>query len=427
MTVQLLQQARILDPGSQTDRVGDILIEQRSGQPQGVIRAIAPHITDWPTDTEIQDCRGWVVAPGLVDLYSYSAEPGYEARETLEQLLQAARAGGFTRITLLPNSQPPLDRPSSLEWFRARLGELYRQSPALAEVQVHFWGGLTQDLAGAKMTELSELAAAGVAGFSDGRPLQQLGLLQHLLAYLQPLQKPIALYPCDLGIAGQGVAREGVNALRFGLPGIPVSAETTALASILELVAAQPMPIHIMRVSTARSVALLRLAQAQGLPVTASTTWQHLLLDTNDLYSYDPSLRLQPPLGNPEDRQALQAGVRDGVIQAIAIDHRAYAYEEKTVPFGEAPSGAIGFELALALLWQNLVIPGILTPLQLWAALSHNPARCLGQTPASVQPEQPAELIIFDPAQQWQVNASQLRTPAQNSSYWGQTLAGKRV
>jgi dihydroorotase len=427
MTAQLLQQARILDPGHQTDQVGDILIQPDSRHHRGVIRAIAPSITDLPADTTIRDCRGLIVAPGLVDLYSYTAEPGNESRESLAQLLQAAQAGGFTRVNLLPNSQPPLDRPSSLAWFRAKLQELNQQFPELARLEVNFWGGLTQDLAGGQMTELAELAAAGVVGFSDGRPLPSLALLHNVLDYLQQIQRPIALFPCDLGIAGRGVVREGANALRFGLPGIPASAEATALAAILELIAAKPIPIHIMRVSTARSVALLNAAQAQGLPVTASTTWHHLLLDTSDLSRYDPSLRLQPPLGNPDDRQALQAGVRDGVIQAIAIDHRAYTYEEKTVPFGEAPTGAIGFELALPLLWQNLVTKGILTPLQLWAALSHNPARCLGQTPASLQPNQPAELIVFDPVRQWQVTASQLCTPAPNTYYWGQTMMGQRV
>jgi dihydroorotase len=219
MTVQLLQQARILDPDRQTDQVGDVLIGQ------GQILALAPHLSEWPADTVIHDCRGLIVAPGLVDLYSTTAEPGNESRESLAQLLQAAQAGGFTRINLLPNTQPPTDRPSSLAWFRARLGELCAEIPDLAGVQVGFWAGLTQQLAGQQMTELAELAAAGAVGFSDGRPLQNLGLLDRLLEYLQPLEQPIALYPCDLNLAGKGVVRDGVNALRFGLPGVPVSAD----------------------------------------------------------------------------------------------------------------------------------------------------------------------------------------------------------
>jgi dihydroorotase len=420
MMTELLQHAHLLDPGTKTDQVGDVLISE-----QGVILGVAPQITDFPADTIIRDCRGLIVAPGLVDLYSTTSEPGYESRETLAQLLQAAHAGGFTRLNLLPNSQPPLDRPSSLAWLRARLAELSHQFPDLVRLQVNFWGGLTHKLEGNQMSELAELAAAGVIGFSDGQPLQNLGLLQNLLDYLQPLQKPIALYPCDLRLAGRGVVREGVNALRFGLPGVAVSAETAALAAILELIAARPIPVHIMRVSTARSVALLRAAQAQGLPVTASTTWQHLLLDTEALHSYHPSLHLQPPLGNPDDRHALQQGIIEGVIQSIAIDHRAYTYEEKTVPFAEAPVGAIGLELALSLLWQQLVVPGLFTPLQLWAALSHNPAQCLNQAPPSLQPGQPDELILFDPQANWTVETGALQTPAQNTYYWEKSLTGR--
>jgi dihydroorotase len=422
MMTELLQQARLLDPGTDTDQVGDVLIGE-----QGRILAVAPQITEFPADTIIRDCRGLIVAPGLVDLYSYPSEPGYESRETLAQFLQAAQAGGFTRLTLLPNSQPPLDRPSSLAWFRARLAELRHQCPDLGRLHINFWGGLTHKLEGAQMSELAELAAAGVVGFSDGLPLQNLGLLQNLLDYLQPLQQPIALYPSDSGLAGQGVVREGVNALRFGLPGVTASTETAALAAILELVAARPIPIHIMRVSTARSVTLLRTAQAQGLPVTASTTWHHLLLDTEALHSYHPSLHLHPPLGNPDDRKALRQGISEGVIQSIAIDHRAYTYEEKTVPFAEAPVGAVGLELALSLLWQQLVVTGVLKPLQLWAALSHNPARCLNQAPPSLQPGESDELILFDPQATWTVETGALRTPAQNTYYWGQSLTGRVV
>jgi dihydroorotase len=216
-----------------------------------------------------------------------------------------------------------------------------------------------------------------------------------------------------------------VDALRFGLPGVAASAETAALSAILELIAARPIPVHIMRVSTARSVALLRAAQAQGLPVTASTTWQHLLLDTEALHSYHPSLHVHPPLGNPDDRQALQQGILEGVIQSIAIDHRAYTYEEKTVPFAEAPVGAIGLELALSLLWRQLVVPGLFTPLQLWAALSHNPAQCLNQAPPSLQPGQPDELILFDPQATWTIETGTLRTPAQNTYYWEKSLTGR--
>jgi len=221
--------------------------------------------------------------------------------------------------------------------------------------------------------------------------------------------------------------REGPNALRFGLPPIPASAETTALAAMLELVAAIGTPVHIMRVSTSRSVELIASAKAAGLPITASTTWMHLLLDTKAVKSYNTSLHLDPPLGNSSDVAALRAGVRAGVIDAIAIDHTPYSYEEKVQAFAEAPPGAIGLELALPLLWQYLVETEEFTALELWRALSPSPAECLGQKVSAIVPHQPAELTLFDPQQTWKVERKNLYTLSQNTPWLGQQLKGHVV
>jgi dihydroorotase len=279
---------------------------------------------------------------------------------------------------------------------------------------------------GQQMTELAELAAAGVVGFADGRPLP-MGLLRRLLEYLQPLGKPLALWACDSKLMGNGVMREGPNSIRFGLPGNPAIAESTALAAVLELVAAIGTPVHLMRISTRRGVELVKQAKAQGLPITASTTWMHLLLDTDDLRNYDPTLRLEPPLGNPSDRAALVQGVREGVVDAIAIDHSPYTYEEKTVAFSEAPPGAIGLELALPLLWQTLVETGDWSALELWQCISINPAICLGQSLKAIAPQQPAELVLFNPQQMWQVNKQTLKSQSQNTPWLGKQLTGRVV
>jgi dihydroorotase len=410
MTI-LLQQVRLLDPLRGGDRRADVLLAN------GKIQAVAAQILDWPAETHLQDCQGCVLGPGLVDLYSHSGEPGYESRETLASLAQAAIAGGFTRLTLLPDTQPVLDHPGGLE----RFAELSAAWP----LRVQSWGALTQGLRGEQMTELAELAAAGVVGFSDGRPLSDLALLRRSLEYLQPLNYPIALWPCHRSLAGAGVMREGMDALRFGLPGIPAIAETAALAALLELVAVIPTPIHIMRVSTARSVELLAAAKTKGLPITASTPWMHLLLDTTDLASYNPHLHLAPPLGQPKDRQALVQGIKSGVIDAIAIDHTALTYEEKTVAFAEAPPGAIGLELALPLLWEQLVATQTLTALELWRALSTGPAHCLGQNAVEMIPGQALELALFDPQKQWTVGAETLHSLSRNTPWLGETLTGR--
>jgi len=209
------------------------------------------------------------------------------------------------------------------------------------------------------------------------------------------------------------------------LPGNPAIAESTALAAILEVVAAIGTPVHLMRISTQRSVELIQDAKAKGLPVTASTTWMHLLLNTEDLGSYNPNLRLEPPLGNPVDQAALIQGVREGILDAIAIDHTPYTYEEKTVAFAEAPAGVIGLELALPLLWHTLVETGDWSALELWQRLSTSPALCLQQTPSAIAPEQPAELVLFNPQETWKVERYTLKSCSTNTPWLGRQLTGR--
>ncbi|MEH2002209.1 MAG: dihydroorotase [Nostoc sp.] len=434
---ELLQQVRVIDPVSEIDGLFDVLITD------GYIQAVASRISDIGSDTQIRDCQGLILGTGLVDLYSHSGEPGFEERETLLSLLQAAAAGGFTRVNILPDTSPAIDNPALVAQLQQKRGEEMRRIREIREKEkinlappatftsplplLHLWGAITLDVAGKQMTELADLASAGVVGFTDGKPLENLALVRGVLEYVQPLGKTVAFWPSDRQLTANGVIREGPDALRFGLPAIPASAETTAIAAMLELVATIGTPVHIMRVSTSRSVELIASAKAAGLPITASTTWMHLLLDTKAVKSYNTSLHLDPPLGNLRDVAALRAGVRAGVIDAIAIDHTPYSYEEKVQAFAEAPAGAIGLELALPLLWQYLVETGEFTALELWRALSSSPARCLGQKVSAIAPDQPAELTLFDPQQTWKVERKSLYTLSQNTPWLGQQLKGHVV
>ncbi|MBW4607764.1 MAG: dihydroorotase [Hassallia sp. WJT32-NPBG1] len=433
---ELLQQVRIIDPVSETDQIADVLIAD------GYISSVAESISDISADTQIRDCRGLILGSGLVDLYSHSGEPGFEERETISSLLQAAAAGGFTRISILPDTSPPIDNPSMVAHLlqNRRGGDKGDSSspaspappappasPAPHLPLLHLWGAITQHVAGKQMTELAHLAGSGVVGFADGEGLENLGLVRRVLEYLQPLGKPIAFWCCDRLLMSNGVMREGQDSIRLGLPGNPAISETAAIASLLELVAAIGTPVHIMRVSTARSVELIANAKSQGLPVTASTTWMHLLLDTKVVKSYNTSLRLEPPLGTPSDLAALRAGVRMGIVDAIAIDHTPHTYEEKVQAFAEALPGTIGLELALPLLWQYLVESGEFTALELWKALSNRPAECLGQKMSAIAPDKKAELTLFNPQESWKVNSENLYTLSSNTPWLGQQLTGRVI
>ena len=434
MTTDLLQQVRVIDPVSQTDKVADVLIID------GYIKAISDQISDITTNTQTHDARGLILGTGLIDLYSHSGEPGWEQRDTLISVLQAATAGGFTRISILPGTSPAIDNSalvSQLLQKSAHLKGYLNRNKLEHELvtsslltmnslpRLNIWGALTLNIAGKQMVEVADLLAVGVVGFADGQPLDNLALVRRLLEYLKPMNKPIAIWPCDRNLVSDGVMREGKNSIRFGLSGNPAISETAAIAALLELIAATGTPVHLMRISTARSVELIATAKQKGLPITASTTWMHLLLDTSSIKSYNQNLRLEPPLGNSEDLVALRQGVKTGVIDAIAIDHSPYSYEEKTVAFSEAPPGAIGLELALALLWENLVETNKFTALELWQALSKRPAECLGQNSPVILPGQKAELTLFNPQKIWKVDTQNLYTLSGNTPWLGKNLKGK--
>ena len=417
MNSTLLQQVRLLNPITNRDEIVDVLIID------GEIRDIKPKIDNIPEDTIQENCQGLILAPGLVDLYSHSGQPGYEERETLTTLSAAATAGGFTRVSILPNTLPPIDNAAGLMLLQQKVQAINSSFPC----RLSFWGGLTLDIEGKQMTELAELAETGVIGFTDGKPLTDLLLVRRLLEYLKPLGKPIAFMAVNSQLAGNGVMREGVLSVTSGLPASPDIAESAALAALLEIVAAIGTPVHLMRISTARSVELIANAKAQGLPITASTTWMHLLCNTQHLGNYDPNLRLQPPLGNKVDQLALIDGVKSGVIDAIAVDHTPYTYEEKTVAFAQAPPGVIGLELALPLLWQALVTTGKLSALELWSSLSTTPQKCLRQQPITCDVGGKAEFVLFDPQSVWEIKPKTLQSASCNTPWLGKEITGRVV
>ncbi len=416
--MELLQQVRVIDPSQGIDRLADVLIIE------GKIKAIADHLTDYSLDTEIILGNDLILGTGLVDLYSHSSEPGYESRESLLNLAQAAAAGGFTQVGILPDTTPSIANGEVLAALNQKSS--YLTSPRLELPQLGFWGEASQTSSSKQMNELGEMKS-GVIGFSDRYNLSNLNLFRQVLEYLQPWQITLAIALNQNELAGEGAIREGFASIRYGMSGIPGFSEAAIIAAVIEIVAAIPTPVHIMRVSTKRGVELIADAKARGVSVTASTTWMHLLCKSEAVGNYDPNLRLEPPLGDKNDQAALITGVRQGIIDAIALDHQAYTYEEKTVPFALAPPGVIGLQLALPLLWQKFVSSGMWTALELWQALSSRPRHCLQQQPRAIAPEQAANLVLFDPQAVWLANQDHLYSPATNSPWYNQQINGKVI
>ncbi len=384
--------SRVLDPSQNSDQVRDISWQEGVlGEPQSSLPLTAG--------------AGWVSGPGLVDLYAHSGEPGYEQRETLASLVKAGYAGGFTQLTLLPDTCPALDQVSSL-----------RLVQSMAPATLNVLGAMTKGCRGEHLVEFGEMAD-WVAGFTDNQPITNWQQLRHVLDYVRPFNKPIFVYPRDQRFQ-QGVAQESSLALALGLTTSPALAETSALETLLELVRLTGTQVHVMRLATAGGVALMRRAKDEGLPVTCSVTVAQLIHSEEELVTLDPLLRFEPPLGNKIDHQALLAGLRDGTIDAIATDHTPWTYAEKMVPFTQAPAGAIMLELALPLLWSQLVTPGHLEALTLWRALTMGPTEILRL------PSNPS-WITFDPEQAWQVSAETLHSLSTATPWLGKWLKGK--
>ncbi|MEM9244388.1 MAG: dihydroorotase [Cyanobacteria bacterium P01_F01_bin.153] len=429
----LIENVRVVDPVSNSDRQATVWIAN------GKVEAINPDPTaEIPETAEVIDGQGCILGPALVDLHSTLSDPGYESRETLAEFLAAATAGGFGHVAVLPHTEPEIATPAQIYELNQRVQTLQSDHPHLAKCLP--WSSATVDRAGKQFTELGELRPAGAIGFTDAQPATDLVLCRRLLEYAAPLNCAIALWPWNPTLAGGGHLFEGPETLRGGLIKIPVAAEAAAVASVLELSDVHTAPLHLMRIGSDRAVQLIRQGKTRDAKITASTTWLslvahsgHITGETNLVGSdspaapYDSNFHCYPPLPHPRQRDELIRGIKDGTLDAIAIDHHAYTYEEKTVAFGEAPVGTLGYGLALPLLWQALVETGDLTALDLWRALTTGPAGVLGVEIKAIAPGNPADLILFNPAEPWTVTSENLKTQAANTPWLNRTIPGTIV
>ena len=404
----LIHGGRIVCPASGRDEVADIAVAS------GRIVAIGKG-ADFTPD-RVLNATGLVVAPGLVDLAARLREPGQEHEGMLESELAAAAAGGVTSLVCPPDTDPVLDEPGLVEMLKFRARKLSR-------CRVFPLGALTRRLEGAALTEMAQLTEAGCVGFSQAdAAITDTLVLQRALQYAATFGYTVWLRPND-GWLGQGVAAQGAVATRLGLSGVPVVAETVALATIFELVRVTGARVHLCRLSSAAGVALLRAAKATGLPVTADVSINSLHLTDVDIGYFNPDMRLVPPLRQGADRDALRAALADGSIDALVSDHNPVADDAKQLPFGEAEPGATGLELllGLSLRWaQDSGLP-LATAL---ARITHDPVRVLGDALGSLASSAGrvveggvADLCLFDPAAEWAVAPERLASQGKHTPF----------
>lgn len=367
---------------------------------------------------DLLEAHGCIVSPGFVDLHVHLREPGREEAETIETGSRAAALGGFTAVVAMPNTDPAQDSVAVVDFVRA-------QGERVGLCEVLPSGCITIGRAGEALAPFGELAAAGVHLFTDdGNGVQDPQLMRRALEYASALGITLAQH-CEVAALTHGaVMHEGACCSRLGLPGWPALAEELMVHRDIELCRLVGAPVHLLHLSTARSVELVRAAKADGLPVTAEAAPHHFTLTDSLLASYDPVFKVNPPLRTPADIAAIKAGLADGTIDAIATDHAPHPPEAKEAALDQAPPGMLGLETALALSLGELDMPLD----RIVAALSWQPARIAGvddRHGRPIAPGEPANVCVFDPALEWEVVPAHLASKSRNTPYAGRTLRGK--
>ena len=438
-----LRGARLVDPSQGLDAPGSVVIADGHIAAIGGEAATAPTLgrlaAEGRTVRTLDLPATWVVAPGFVDLHAHLREPGFEAKETIATGARAAARGGFTTLCCMPNTQPVIDSRATVEYvLSAARGAPARVRPIAA---------ISKGEDGKELSEMAELVEAGAVAFSDdGRPVSSSRLMRSALEYAAPLGVPLVEHCQDEDLVGGGVMNEGPVATLLGLKGWPGAGEDVMLARDLALVRLTGARYHAAHLSTAGAVALVREAKRAGLPVTAEVTPHHLLLTdgwvagerTGPLADaatamgttlppgprYDTSTKVNPPLRSATDCAALLEGLRDGTIDAIATDHAPHTLVDKACEYGEAAFGISGLETALAALLA-LVHVGRLPLATLVAALSERPARAWNLDAGTLKPGAPADLVIFDPDEQWTVDPARFASQGRNTPLAGIALRGR--
>lgn len=409
-----IKNGRLIDPASKLDKPLDLYIG--AGRVVGVGAAPA----GWGVDgaNSVLDASGCIVCPGLVDLSARLREPGFEYRATLESEMAAAVAGGVTRLACPPDTDPVLDEPGLVEMLthRARLPEF---------AHVHPVGALTIQLEGKALTEMAELAEAGCVAFGQAnRAVVDTQVLLRAMMYAATFDFPVWLQAQDPFLAKKGVAHDGEVAARLGLAGIPVAAETIALATMLQLARETGARVHVTRVSSAAGVEMIVAARAAGIGVTCDVGVHHLHLCENDVGYFNAHARLDPPLRATGDRDALRRGLASGAINALCSDHTPVDDDGKQMPFDEAEIGATGLELLLPLTlkWaQEMKLPLV----EALARVTCEPARILGVKAGSLALGAAADVCVFDPAADYLVSRETLKSQGKNTPFLGFAFPGR--
>jgi dihydroorotase len=412
----LLANARVIDPSRDFDGPGDVLIAE------GVIRDLKRGIgaAGVPEGTDVINCAGRIVAPGLVDMRAFCGEPGLGHRETFATASQAAATGGITTIVCQPDTQPVIDNSATVDF-------VLRRARDTAIVNIHPMAALTKGLHGEEMTEIGLLKAAGAVAFSDGdKSVTNAQVMRRALTYAHDFDALIVHHTEDPDLVGEGVMNEGEFAARLGLMGIPDAAEAVMLERDMRLVSLTGGRYHAASITCIASLEILKRAREAGHSVSASVSINHVTLNENDIGPYRTFLKLSPPLRSETDRKALVEALASGLIDVIMSDHNPQDVEVKRLPFAEAASGAVGLQTMLPAALR-LIHNGEMDWKTLIRAMSTRPAELLGLPGGSLRPGAPADVIVIDAETPWVLDPADLKSLCKNTPFDEARFSGRVV
>jgi dihydroorotase len=405
--------ARVIDPSSNRDEPGGLLVKD------GLIADIGPHLRrNAPEGATVIDCKGHVLAPGLIDAQVFTGEPGFEHRETLKTASHAAAAGGVTTIVVMPETSPVIDSVALVDFIQRRARDN-------ALVHVHTMAAMTKGLKGEEMTEIGLLKRAGAIAFSNGKTsVGNTRVMRNILNYAKDFGALVVHHTEDPYLSSTATMNSGEVATRLGLPGASKLAETITLERDVRLVEMTGGRYHAATISCAESLEVIRDAKKRKLPVTCGVSINHLTLNENDIGPYRTFFKVRPPLRREEDRVAMVRGVASGDIDIIVSSHDPQDADTKRRPFAEAADGAVGLETLLSAALR-LVNSGDMTLPALLKAMTIKPARLLGLHSGRLVKGSIADLLLFDPGEPWVVNKDLLRSRSKNTPFDEAKMQGR--
>ncbi|HZT45080.1 MAG TPA: dihydroorotase [Gaiellaceae bacterium] len=407
----VFRNAHVIDPAEGVDARLDVRIDD------GTIVALGEHIDT--NEHRVVDAAGLVLAPAFVDPHVHLRTPGREDEETIASGTDAAAAGGYCAIVAMPNTDPVVDSAATLR-------SLADTARAEGHIPVGFMAAITRGQLGEQLTEMGELADAGAVAFTDdGIPVASAGLMRRALQYTSVTGRPLALHCEEPSLSRNAHVHEGAVAAELGFAAYPSVAESVMVERDLALAAYEDQPVHLMHLSAAESVAALRRARAGGVRASGEVTPHHLVLTEDAVRTLDTNVKMNPPLRAETDRIALVEALRDGTIEAVATDHAPHARHEKEVPFEAAPFGVTGLETAFAVLYTELVEPGLLPLATLLERMSAGPARIFGLERPRIAAGARANLVLIDPDGMTHVREERFRSRSANSWLLGRTLKSR--